>query len=334
MPLDYAYYEYYLSAGLLVMAMLGMGTTLTAREFLNVLRAPQAILVVLLLQLLITPLLALGLGKALWLQPGIAVGMLVVAAMPGGSFSNIFTYLGRGNVALSISATAVSTLGCLVTTAMVLKLFGATQLPEDFQMPAERIVMEIVGCLLLPLLAGMWVRRFLPEYHETIGKVCVRTSVVLLALIIVAALGSGRVQVFAYGLRAPVAMFLFALVSVWLSYGLGWLFRLPLNDSFTVAIEVVVRNAHLGLLLKASLFPAVAGVTDPLADGVLYTVLVYGAVSLIIATCEVIAKRKNLGAIYGRFRKASAETEVNLEQPVSVKDRSAAKRADEVVEKP
>jgi BASS family bile acid:Na+ symporter len=332
MPLDYAFYEYYLSAGLLVLAMLGMGTTLTAREFVNVLRAPHAILVVLLLQLLITPLVALGLAKAMWLPPGIAVGMLVVAAMPGGSFSNVFTYLGRGNVALSISATAVSTLGCLVTTAFVLKLFGAAQLPDDFQMPAGRIVTEITCCLLLPLLAGMWVRRFLPEYRETMGKVCVRTSVVLLAVIIVAALGSGRVQVFAYGLRAPVAMFLFGGVSLWLSYGLAALCRFSINDSFTIAIEVVVRNAHLGLLLKAALFPAVAGVSDPLADGVLYTVLVYGALSLVIASSEVIGKRNNLGFMFGRGAKPPPQQEMKSEQAAEIDDRSAPERTEEVLE--
>ena len=106
MNLTYADFEFFLSAALLVSAMFGMGTTLTIRDFLDVARSPQGVLLVLAMQVLITPLLAIALAKIFMLPDGIAIGLLLVAAMPGGLFSNILTFLGRGNVALSVKPAA------------------------------------------------------------------------------------------------------------------------------------------------------------------------------------------------------------------------------------
>jgi len=304
MTWDYAFFEYYLSAALLVCAMFGMGTMLTPREFLDVARAPYAVLLVVAMQVLVTPFLAIGVSRLFALPPGIAVGLLVVAALPGGLFSNILTFVGRGNAALSVSATSVCTLGCLVTTAFVLKTFGETQLPADFSMPVGRILGDIVLCLLLPLCAGMLVRRWLRRGHRAVAKVFIRTSLALLIMLIVVGILSGRLDLSAYTWRPPVALIVFGVVSLLLCYGLGYLIGLTVTDSFTSAIEVVVRNAHLGLLLKAALFPARAGEQDPIGDGVLYVVLFYGGASLFIAGFEVFARRMKWGVHADRYVKA------------------------------
>ena len=297
---NYAAYEYYLSALLLVCAMFGMGTSLTVRDFIGIVRAPQGVVLVLLLQVVITPFLALGLAHLLSLPPGIAVGLLLVSALPGGLFSNVLSFLGRGNVALSVTATAICTLLCLMTTSLVLKMHGSAQLPDDFSMPVTRILTEIAFCLLLPLSVGMVVRRLAPAHYPRIAQWCVRASLLMLLLMAVGALSSGRLDLFGFGWRAPLALILFGIGSVWLSYGLGFLIRLPVADTYTVGVEVVVRNAHLGVLLKASLFPAVADVADPVADGVLYVVLLYGVASLLIAGVETVGHRKQAGLIFGR----------------------------------
>ncbi len=298
---DYAHFEFYLSAALLICAMFGMGTTLTVRDFLDVARSPLGIAVVLTMQVLVTPLIAMGLAWGFSLSAGVAVGLLLVAALPGGLFSNIFTYLGRGNVALSISATAICTLACLVTTTFVLKTFGETQLPADFRMPIGRIVMDIGLCLLLPLTAGMAVRRMLPTRYAILSKIFIRASFVLLLLVIVAGMASGRVDIREHGWRGPIAMFVFITLSIWLSYAAAFLFRLPMKDAFAVCIEVIVRNAHLGVLLKAALFPAESGVSDPLGDAVLYVVLFYGVLSLFYGGFEVLSRRRQWGLHADRF---------------------------------
>ena len=102
---DYAFFEYYLSLALLTFAMFGMGTTLAPRDFIRVARAPRAVLLVLAMQVLVTPCVAIILSRTLSLPRGVTIGLLLVAALPGGLFSNLLTFLGRGNLALSITAT-------------------------------------------------------------------------------------------------------------------------------------------------------------------------------------------------------------------------------------
>lgn len=293
MSWDYANYEFLISATLLVVTMFGMGWTLTVRDFLGVARAPRGIVLVLVVQVLISPLLAILLARILVVPHGIAIGMLLVAALPGGMFSNFLTHLGKGNVALSVAATAVCSLGCLVTTSFVLKTFGATRLPDDFAMPASRILSDIVLYLLLPLVAGMIGRRLRPERRSVMVRYCTRISIALLILMIVAATASGRLHLLAYGWRAPLAMVLFGAGSIWICYGLGILLRMRVKESYTAVIEVVVRNSHLGVMLKASLFPADGD--DAVADAVLFTVLFYGFVSLALGLYEVVARRLRMG---------------------------------------
>lgn len=306
MPLDYTTYEYYLSASLLVCAMFGMGATLSVREFAAVARAPQGVLLALLIQVLATPLLAIAVSRVFFLPPGIAVGLLLVAALPGGLYSNLLTFLGRGNVALSVSATAAATLGCVVTTTFVLKTFGSTQLPGDFRMPAPRILAEIAGYLLGPLQLGMMVRRWSPRRHQQVAKFFINASLVMLAVLIAGALLAGRIRPLEYGLRAPAALFLFGFLSLWTCYLLSLLLRFSVRDAFTICIEVVLRNAHLGLLLKAALFPADSD-AGAMGDAVLYVLLLYGAFSLLLAGMEVAFRRNRFGVIYGWYSNRLAE---------------------------
>ncbi len=296
--MDFAAIEHYLSITLLCTSMVGMGATLRPREFEPVLRAPRGIAAVLLAQIAVTPVVAIALSHALGLPQGIAFGLLLIAALPGGSFSNLLTYLGRGNVPLSIAATTASTLLCMISTSTLLRIYGSTHLPADFEMPIGRIVLEI-GCFLLaPLMLGMTIRRIWPRHWARVSKSCIQLSTLVLAVFVAIALSSGRLQVLSYGWRTPLAMILFGVASIWIGIGLGTLFRLSRNDCFTVAIEVVVRNGNLGLLVKAALLPAVAGISDPIGDGVLFVVLFYSGLSLMLGGLEVLFKRLHLGVLY------------------------------------
>ena len=105
---------------------------------------------------------------------------------------------------------------------------------------------------------------------------------------------------FSQNWRAVVALGLLGFVAMWVTYLASFAARLSVVDAFTIAIEVVVRNANLGLLLKASLFPADGGEGREIADAVLYCVLLYGFLSLVVASMEVVARRKGLGLIHGR----------------------------------
>ncbi len=283
----YLRYEYWFAAIQLGLAMFGMGATLRPRDFIAVLRSPRGVIIGVLIQLLGVPLVAALFITMLPLSPGVAIGLALCAAIPGGTMSNVFTFVGRGHVALSIALTGITTLACLLTTPVVLGLLIGDHMPADFVMPAASIAQEIALILLLPLILGMLLLGALPALAPAVAKVCIRASLFVIALIVIGATGSGRVDLPAFGL-ANLALVLAFLA---LLAGLSWLgprmFGLDGRDITAINIEVTVRNGNLGLLLKASLFPAAVGVADPVGDAVLFTVLIYGGAALLAGLGQI-----------------------------------------------
>ena len=300
--MHYADMEYFLSVGLLCTAMLGMGATLTIADFVKVARIPQAMLLMFLVQVVISPLVAIGIARLLNLTPGVTIGLLFIAALPGGLFSNIITYLGKGNIALSVSATALASTTCLVTTSLILRYVGGADLPPEFHMPTRIILTEIGLCMILPLVVGMVIRRFAVRRHDIIAKTFIRLSMVLLLIFVVAAISSGRIRAGEHGWRPPLAFFLFCCINVWLCYGIGALLRMSVNDRFTIGVECLVRNVQLGVLLKAILFPP--GNSDLIGDGILYSLLFYGGLCMAIAGFEVFSKRLEIGPAFRAAKKS------------------------------
>ena len=287
----YSQYEYWIAATQLLLAMLGMGATLRVRDFAAVAKAPWAITVGCVLQIIVVPLIAALFLRFLPLEPGVAIGLALCAAIPGGTLSNIFTFLGRGHVALSIALTGVTTLACLVTTPFVLSLLISQHMPADFTMPAAQIAQEITLILLLPLIAGMVLLQAAPAIAPRFSKICIRGSLFFILVIVVGATASGRVDIPRFGLYnfAVVMGFMFTLCA--LSLLLPRLLKLSSRDTTAINIEITVRNGNLGLLIKASMFPAVLGATDPIGDAILFTVLIYGGAALLVGLGQIYVHR-------------------------------------------
>lgn len=292
----YVQYEYWFASFQLVMAMLGMGATLTARDFADVIREPRSVTIGLMVQLLVVPLMAFTFLRLLGLESGIAIGIALLAAIPGGTTSNIFTFFARGNSALSISITGLTTLACLVTTPLILMALISNNLPADFSMPTGKIVIEIGLTLLLPLGLGMAYLYLYPVPAATVSKWCIRTSLFGILLIVIGSASAGRLDLDAFGLDNVQVVLWFALLMI----GTGWLaprlFRLPRPDATAIEFEVIVRNTNLGVMLKASLFPAAASANAALGDTVLFTLLLYGGLQLLVAPVLIW--------IYGRLRRS------------------------------
>jgi BASS family bile acid:Na+ symporter len=227
-----------------------------------------------------------------------------MAAMPVGALAGIFVYLGRGHVALSLTATGLTTLASLFTTTLVLHVFGSGQLPGDFTMPLGRLLVEFSVCLLLPLIVAMALSRYAPKRSAAVGRWCLRGSMLTLTTLIVGSLLSGRLQIAAYGWRPPAAIGAFALGTFLVCLAAGWLARLPVAESFTVGVLSTIRNGNLGLLLKASLFPAVAS-ASPMATMTLYVVLLYSGASLLVSGAAVLARRAAQRMAKGRLSSAA-----------------------------
>jgi len=276
----YDEFEYLLARIQLVLFTLGMGATLSPRDFVQVALRPRFLLVGAAGQFVLAPLLAVLLNRTLDLPPGIAVGLILISAMPGGQMSKLFTYLARGNVALSITLTAGGTLASLVTVPLLLELLAQDYLrSSNFEMPAAVVVRDVMLYLLLPLLAGMGVGRLWPRERLRFSRACVRVGLVFVAIMIVGSTVTGRVQPAAYGWQAPLAIVLFCVGAMQLSMLPFRLLKWSTADCVAVGIEVTMRNINLALLLKALLFPSRQ--PDEVADGVLFVVLYYGGAALV-----------------------------------------------------
>lgn len=290
----YVRHEWWFAAIQLGFAMLGMGATLSADDFVGVFRQPRAFIIGALVQIVGTPLLALLLTMVLPLEAGIAFGLLLVSAMPGGAMSNVATFFARGNVALSIALTAVITLTCIATTPLALRLLAGDFIPATFAMPVAAIAFDIAVCLLLPLLLGMVAGTYLgtTARRGVMARWCIRLSVVVIVCIAIGAAGAGRLDIGANSGLPIAAIALFAVLCQVAGTIPGWLLGLPRGDLAALGIENTIRNTNLALLLKASLFPVTAGVADPLADGVLFVALLYGGVAAPLSVPVILLHRK------------------------------------------
>ena len=283
----YLAHEYWFAAAQLSLAMLGMGATLTLKDFKGIIKTPRAFTIGMGMQLLLVPLVAVLFISFFDAAIGVLIGLALLAAIPGGTVSNIFTYLAKGNIVLSIAITAITTIACLVTTPIVLNLLISQHMPADFVMPVGRIAFEICIFLLIPLVIGMALYAKLPKHAVKISKFGIYGSIFVILLIVIGSAGAGRLDLSAFGTSNILIILAFALALVVLSVFVPKLIGLPPKDGAAIQIEITVRNTNLGLLLNASLFP----VGHALGGTVLLTLLLYGAVMLLLGGGLIIYNR-------------------------------------------
>lgn len=289
---NYAAYEYPIATAQLFLAMLGMGALLTPKDFLFEVRNPRGLAVGLGFQWVFVPIIAFALGEVLPISAGIAVGLIFVAAVPGGTMSNIFTLFGRGNIALSIALTSITTVAALAMTPLLLKLLVSDFLPDDFSMPMGRITLDILGALIAPLLLGMLFRfKFDTMLAAHFAKWVIRLSLLMILIIVVGASGSGRLSFYEYGVTAVVTLVIFALIVQLSSLLAGKIFGLAKGDALAISVEATFRNISLAVAVKAVVFPAQPGVLDPIGDAVLFVAFLYGGISMFMTMVPVLFHR-------------------------------------------
>lgn len=239
----------------LFLIMIGMGMTLTPKDFHEVIVAPRATLFGLLAQVLLLPLVAFGLAMMLPLTPALAVGLIVIAACPGGTTSNLFAYLGRGDVALSIVLTVLASLITIVTLPMFvswgLRAFSDHEL--EIQLPVVRTVVALVAIVLVPVLIGMTVRKFAPRVAQGGEKLVGLFGLVVLVVVVAAImmqLGERMLELLRQGGLAAIVL---NVVGLLIGLVGGRLIGLPRQQAFTVAIELGIKNGTLGLLVTLTL---------------------------------------------------------------------------------
>jgi BASS family bile acid:Na+ symporter len=288
----YVEYEYSITVAQLAMAMFAMGATLHVEDFRAVVRLPRSFLTGLVAQMVLVPLVAYCLLRAVDLDPGVAIGLAILAAVPGGTVSNVFTYAGKGDVALSIALTGVTSLACVVTVPFVLEWLVGSFVPPTFSLPRGRIALEIVATLLLPLAVGMGVLRRWPDRAERLSRLALVATTFLIGVIVVGSATAGRLDVEAMGLANLAVVAGFALLLAGIAIATTLTTRRPWPDVTAITIETTVRNTNLGLLVRTSVFGTAVARGDPVADLALFTVLAYAGVSFVVAVPLMVVGRR------------------------------------------
>ena len=208
------------------------------------------------------------------MQPEIAAGLMVLAVCPGGPSSNLITYLARGDVALSVALTAVSSLISVVTIPllanMVLQHFLGTS--AAVALPIGRTMLQILLVTLLPVAIGMAIRGQFPESAQRLEQQVSKLAVGLLALIIVLLLVKEGGKLSGFLLQAGVGALLLNLLAASAGFGAGRVLRLPLAQQICIAIEVGIQNGTLAIAITAGLLNN----TDMAIPAAVYSLLMYG----------------------------------------------------------
>lgn len=237
---------------LLGIVMLGMGLTLTFKDFAEVTKNPKSVIIGVIAQFVVMPSVAYGLVKAFNLPPDLAIGVILVGCCPGGTSSNVMTYLARGNTALSVACTTISTLLAPVLTPAIFYLFASQWL----EINATAMFISVLQMVLLPIFVGVVIRTIFKQKVEQFSQTMPLISVIAIVLIVTAVVSVSRDRIIESGLL------IFAVVA--LHNGLGYLvgylasrlLKLPMTDSKAVAIEVGMQNSGLGAALAALHFKA------------------------------------------------------------------------------
>ncbi len=245
---------------LLGIVMFGMGMTLTWQSFTEVLKRPQVVGLGLLMQYLVMPLAAWLIGMLLGLPPYLLAGLVLVGACPGGTASNVVCYLARGDVALSITLTTVSTLLAIFLTPLLTWLYVGQKVP----VPVTSMLWSIFKIVLLPVSLGVVINSLFGRRLEAVKHLFPLISVLAIVVIIAIIVALNSANLAAMGAAVALAVILHNLIGLAFGY---WIPRLLGQDERlcrTLAIEVGMQNSGLGVALAVKYFSAAAALPGAL----------------------------------------------------------------------
>jgi len=233
--------------------MFGLGLDLTPQDFIRVGKRPKAAVIALACQLLLLPLVCFGLCIAFGLPPLMAVGMMLLAASPGGTTANLFSHLFRGDVALNISLTAINSVIAVVTLPIIVNLAVAYFQPGDMQVGMQfKKTLEVFLIVLVPVAIGMTVRRFYPAFAKAMDKPVRLGSILILTLVIIGAALSGREALMQYFGSIVAIVVLFCVLSLSLGFMVPRLLKIERPQAIASSFEVGLHNATLAIVIAQS----------------------------------------------------------------------------------
>ena len=244
---------------LLMVVMFGMGLTLRLPDFVEVFRHPRDILLGCAAQFTIMPLLAFALGKVFGLPAGLLAGVILVGTCPGGTSSNVITFLSKGDVALSVGMTAVNTLLAPVLTPAITWLLLRTSVSVD----VLGMFLSIIKVVIVPISLGFVINHFWGDKLQPVRESLPTVSVAAITLIVASVVSHNAEQILTTGAIVFVVVILHNLSGYGCGYLLAKLLKLPLSKRKALAVEIGMQNSGLATSLAGTAFPNLAMATVP-----------------------------------------------------------------------
>jgi len=238
----------------LAIIMLGLGLHLRVDDFRRIWRQPRAVVVGLGCQAVLLPAICFGIVKAFAMPPELAVGMMLLAASPGGTTANLYSHLFKGDVALNISLTAVNSVLAIVTIPLIVNLSLELFMGQQQYVPLQfRKTLEVIVLILTPVAIGMFIHARFPAAARRMDKPVKIASALILLVLILAIMLRERGQLAGYFRQAGLAALVFNLASMFIGYYAGRLARLGEAPSRAIAFEIGVHNSTLAIYLALAI---------------------------------------------------------------------------------
>lgn len=233
--------------------MLGLGLSLTLADFRRVAEYPRAALVGLGCQTLLMPLVCYGIANTFGLPPQLAVGLMLLAASPGGATANLFSHLAKGDVALNVSLTAVNSVLSLFTLPLIVNFSLLHFMGEERAIPLQFAkIAQVFAIVLVPISLGMWVRAKRAGLADRLDRPVRITSALFLLLVVLAAAFKERAQFVTYFQSVGLAALAFNLASMAVGYVVPGLLRVERKQAVAIAMEVGIHNGTLAIAIASS----------------------------------------------------------------------------------
>ena len=250
---------------LLSLVLFTMGTTLKIDDFINVFRNPKEIAVGISAQYIIMPIIALVLAKIFSLNAALTVGLILVGTVPGGTASDVITFLSNGDVALSVSLTAVSTvISPILTPVITLVLIG-----NQINFSPVDMFISIIEIVIIPIVLGLILNYLWPKFCEELKDYLPVMSSIVICLIVAGVIGANKEAILTSSAIIIVVIVMQYFIAMMLGFVVGYLAGMDKKQMVTVAIELAFQNSGLSTGLAKTHFPSLAQATVP---GALYSV--------------------------------------------------------------
>lgn len=257
--------------------MFGLGLSLTVADFTRVAKQPKAVIIALVCQLLILPALCFGLVLLFQLPPVLAVGMMMLAASPGGTTANLYSHLFRGDVALNISLTALNSVIAVITLPLITNFAIGYFNPFDDQLGLQwSKTLEVFAIVLLPVILGMIVRRLWPKFADGMDRPVRIISVIVLVIVIAGAVASNWALLVENFARLSLITIVFCLVSLAVGYWVPRLLKVGRRQAIAASFEIGIHNATLAIVIAQTVLGSVELSLPAAVYGVLMFFVAFG----------------------------------------------------------